>query len=123
MNYDGTELFDGLDNRIDHRPPIGISTKPGESNTQPNPEYEALLQLKADVERDKPDVRGQLHDIAEAMGNGTVWFGPQAREFSEELEAYKNQLRDRSDDLPDDVQEKLNRTPSTIPAGGNQLPV
>jgi hypothetical protein len=79
-----------------------------------NPTYQALEKLKSDVNNDLPDVRSLLDSVAERMGDSTVWYGTQARDFSAELDGQKEKLGNRADDLPDDVQEQLNITPPTV---------
>ncbi|NDL60734.1 hypothetical protein [Phytoactinopolyspora mesophila] len=79
-----------------------------------NPALQRLEILKSDVAGAKSDVRAELDDIAERIGNGSVWYGTQADLFSADFDGEKDRLKNRADDLPDDVQEVIDVTPETI---------
>ncbi|WP_166354026.1 hypothetical protein [Phytoactinopolyspora limicola] len=79
-----------------------------------NPALGRLENLKSDVNDRLPTLRDELDSIAERIGNGSVWFGAQAREFSADLDGEKDRLKNRADDLPGDIDDKIASTPETI---------
>lgn len=83
-----------------------------------NPAYEDLEKLKQDVSRDAPPIGDKLDDIAKSIGDGSVWYGTQADNFSADMTGKKQSLAGKTGALPGDVQEVLNVTPKKIPKPG-----
>ena len=80
-----------------------------------NPEYAELEDLLNDVNREMPIPRESLDDLAERLGTGEVWTGQQASNFSTDFDGEKQKLKNRSNDLPDDISERMANVPAELP--------
>ena len=90
----------------------------GDDKKVANPAYEDLEKLKQDVGRDAPPIGGKLDAIAKSIGDGSVWYGSQADDFSADMSGRKSSLSTKTGALPGDVQEVLSTTPAKIPKAG-----
>ncbi|PSL06781.1 hypothetical protein CLV30_102169 [Haloactinopolyspora alba] len=82
-----------------------------------NADREALEQLKTDVSKDVPDISDRFKGIAERMGNGSVWYGTQADNFSTDLDGEKGTLSTSTNELTGDIEDQLANVPESD--GGN----
>jgi uncharacterized protein YukE len=77
----------------------------------PNPAYQALQRLRAEIQQAAPALRAALDRPAQDMGSGRVWVGPKADAFMQEVTGRKQRLATLVEALLADVDAELRATP------------
>lgn len=72
---------------------------------------EDLEKLKTDISKDAPDIGERFNGIAKRMGEGGIWYGTQANDFSTDLDGEKSKLSSSAGELKSDVNEQLENLP------------
>ena len=78
----------------------------------PNPEYRDLLELRDQIKQAMPGIRSALDQPAADLGGGTVWTGPVAEAFSQEVTGRKQRLATLVATLLAGVEARLRTTPA-----------
>jgi hypothetical protein len=83
---------------------------------KPNPEYQDLLTLYAQVYGAEEDLRTALRP-AERTAKDGAWRGPAAQEWTTELDDWSRRLDQAADTIMQELAGRLRTTPPYIPTG------
>ncbi|MFC6883029.1 MULTISPECIES: hypothetical protein [Actinomadura] len=81
---------------------------------QPNPEYRLLYQAYADAYGSIDKLRRALDAPVKTLGGTDAWLGPEARQWSGQLDANRGTLRKAADRILWDIYDRLSATQRTI---------
>lgn len=81
---------------------------------QPNPEYQRLYQAYADAYGSIGRLSQALDAPVKTLGGTDAWLGPEARQWSGQLEANRGTLKKAADRILWDIYDRLSATQRTI---------
>ncbi|MFB4280343.1 hypothetical protein ACBJ59_33995 [Nonomuraea sp. MTCD27] len=79
-----------------------------------NPRYEALRQALAKVEQHVARLEAALDEPFALFSGDTVWIGPVARRFGEDLSHYRKRLKQQAETVLAELEAELRRTPPKV---------
>jgi hypothetical protein len=86
-----------------------------------NPIHIDLVRLRDHVRGIAGSLGGALDSAAAAMGSGTVWTGPTARGWNQELAGRKARLSQAAANLEADINDVLSTVDPKIPASAARM--
>ena len=87
------------------------------SDDQPkvdNPQRQALVTLKANIERNMHDLLGTLKGASSDIGNGDSWVGPTAVKWHSEVEGRRKDMVAQLGKLVPAVQAAIDKCPEKV---------
>ncbi|TDD82451.1 hypothetical protein [Actinomadura rubrisoli] len=81
---------------------------------QPNPEYRQLYQAYADAYGSIGQLRQALDSPVRTLGATDAWLGPEARQWSGQLDTNRGTLKKAADRILWDIYDRLTATQRTI---------
>ncbi|GAA3712613.1 hypothetical protein GCM10022224_092720 [Nonomuraea antimicrobica] len=79
-----------------------------------SPRHRALQQALANVRRQVAQLESALDQPFQQFTGAAVWVGPAARQFGEELSRQRQELRRRSRQVIDELEDELRRAPEKV---------